>query len=126
MNNQEKNVATWEEVYDVLNNFDNRKNNKSSGWVFSILSLFLSVIPFVGIPFSIVGFVKGIKSTKNNNKVRGTFSIILGIIGFIISCFAFLIWLKVGLSLINQIFNQWQYYILIQQIYYNWEVLYGL
>ena len=49
---------------------------------------------------------KQIKSTKNNNKVRGTFSIILGIIGFIISCFAFLIWLKVGLSLINQIFNQ--------------------
>jgi hypothetical protein len=32
MNNQEKNVATWEEVYDVLNNFDNRKNNKSSGF----------------------------------------------------------------------------------------------
>lgn len=106
MNNQEKNVATWEEVYDVLNNFDNRKNNKSSGLVFSVLSLFLAVIPFVGIPFSIVGFVKGVKSTKNNNKVRGTFSIILGIIGFIISCFAFLIWLKVGLSLINQIFNQ--------------------
>ena len=106
MNNQEKNVATWEEVYDVLNNFDNRKNNKSSGLVFSILSLFLSVILFVGFPFSLVGFVKGITSTKNNHKVRGTFSIILGIIGFIISCFAFLIWLKVGLSLINQIFNQ--------------------
>lgn len=106
MDNQEKNVATWEEVYDVLNNFDNKKNNQSSGLVFSILSLFLSIIPFVGIPFSIVGFVKGIKSTKNNNKVRGIFSIILGIIGFIISCFAILIWLKVGLALINQIFNQ--------------------
>lgn len=103
MDNQEKNVATWEEVYETLNNIENKKSNGSNCIVFSILSLVLCVVPFIAIPFSIVGFVKAIKNLKcNNKKVKGVFSIILSVIGFFVSCFMLLIWLKFGLALVNQ------------------------